>query len=166
MHRQAPWRQCAQRPAVGLLLVVHQRQHLAGEMVRSGGREGAVVGTVRLILPRLHDCGLPLPIQRVCAAGTLAAFAHRTTHGGPYRYLHLLATGDQFTLTTSDGRVYTYEVVRRDLTDGRVSNILAATRFHPGTTFSLIACSRTDFTPTSTSWRIVVTGALIGWRPA
>lgn len=96
----------------------------------------------------------------------VAAFAHRTTHGGPYRYLHLLAVGDQFTLTTSDGRVYTYEIVRRDLTDGRVNNILAATRFHPGTTFSLIACSRTDFTPTSTSWRIVVTGALVGWLPA
>ena len=45
------------------------------------GREGAVVGTVRLILPRLHSGELPLPIQRVSAADTLAAFAHRMPAG-------------------------------------------------------------------------------------
>ena len=94
----------------------------------------------------------------------MASFAHRTTHGGPYRYLHFLNGGDEFTLTTADRREYTYQVVRRDLTNGNVTNILNATRFHPGTTFSLIACTKTDFTPTSTAWRIVVTGALVGWR--
>ncbi len=94
----------------------------------------------------------------------VGAFAHRTTHGGVYRNLHLLSGGDEFTLTTMDGRMYTYVVVRRDLTDGRVQNILAATRLHPGTTFSLIACTKPDFTPTSTRWRIVLTGALVGWR--
>ena len=94
----------------------------------------------------------------------VASFAHRTTHGGPYRYLHFLSAGDEFTLTTADRREYTYQVVRRDLTNGNVTNILNATRFHPGTTYSMIACTRTDFTPTSTAWRIVVTGALIGWR--
>ena len=96
----------------------------------------------------------------------VGSFAHRTSHGGVYRNLHLLSGGDQFTLTTMDGRIYTYEVVRRDLTDGRVQNILNATRFHPGATFSLIACTKTDFTPTSTRWRIVVTGAFVGWRQA
>lgn len=45
------------------------------------GREGAVVGTVRLILPRLHGRGLPLPIQRVCATDTLAACAQRVAAG-------------------------------------------------------------------------------------
>lgn len=94
----------------------------------------------------------------------VGAFAHRTSHGGVYRNLHLLSGGDEFTLATMDGRIYTYAVVRRDLTDGRVQNILDATRFHPGTTFSLIACTKPDFTPTSTRWRIVVTGALVGWR--
>jgi hypothetical protein len=94
----------------------------------------------------------------------VASFAHRTTHGGPYRYLHFLNGGDEFTLTTADRREYTYQVVRRDLTNGNVTNILNATRFHPGTTYSLIACTKTDFTPTSTAWRIIVTGALIGWR--
>lgn len=94
----------------------------------------------------------------------VAAFAHRTTAGGPYRNIHFLGTGDQIILTAADSRQYTYEVVRRDLTNSRVDNILAATQFHPGTTFSLIACTRPDFTPTSTAWRIIVTAQLIGWR--
>ena len=94
----------------------------------------------------------------------VAAFAHRTSAGGPYRNIHFLGAGDQLILTAADSRQYTYEVVRRDLTNSRVENILAATRFHPGTTFSLIACTRPDFTPTSTAWRIVVTAQLIGWR--
>lgn len=97
-------------------------------------------------------------------AAHVAVFAHRTEHGGPYRYVHLLQPGDTWTVTTGDGREYTYRMVRRDLTDAQTSNILAATRFHPGTTFSLIACSRTDFLPTSLSYRIVVTGELVSWR--
>jgi hypothetical protein len=94
----------------------------------------------------------------------IGAFAHRTSAGGPYRYVNYLSAGDQFILTTGDNRQYVYEVVRRDLTDGNVNNILAATRFHPGPTFSLIACTKPDFTPTSTSWRIIVTAQLLSWR--
>jgi sortase (surface protein transpeptidase) len=94
----------------------------------------------------------------------VAAFAHRTTAGGPYRNVHWLEGGDQFTLSTGDGRVYTYQVVDRFLTDFRTQNILDATRFIPGTTFSLIACTEPNFLPTSTAWRIVVTGVLLGWH--
>lgn len=94
----------------------------------------------------------------------VGAFAHRTSAGGPYRYLHLLQVGDTWTLTTNDGREYTYRMVRRDLTDANPTNILAATRFHPGRTFSMIACSKTNFQPTSLSWRIVVTGEYVSWR--
>ena len=94
----------------------------------------------------------------------VAAFAHRTEHGGPYRNLHLLQVGDTWTVTTDDGREYTYRMVRRDLTDDKTANILQATRNHPGTTFSLIACSRTDFLPTSLKYRIIVTGELVSWR--
>jgi hypothetical protein len=93
----------------------------------------------------------------------VAAFAHRTTHGGPYRNIQLLGAGDQFTLSTSDGRTYTYEVRDRFLTDSNNQHILEATWFIPGTTFSLIACTLPIFEPTSTSWRIVVTGVLLGW---
>lgn len=94
----------------------------------------------------------------------VAAFAHRTTHGGAYRNLHLIPMGSTFTVTTLDRREYTYQVVRRDLTNSVVDNILAATKFQPGTTFSMIACTRTDFLPTNTAFRIVVTGKLVSWR--
>jgi hypothetical protein len=59
--------------------------------------------------------------------------------------------------------VFTYEVVDRFLTDWQTSNILDATRFIPGTTFSLIACTQPNFEPTNTAFRIVVTGVLLGW---
>lgn len=94
----------------------------------------------------------------------VAIFGHRTEYGGPYRYIHTIQGGDEFTVTTGEGREFTYRVVRRDLTDARTVNILAATRFHPGTTFSLIACTKTDFTPTSLNYRIVVTAELVSWR--
>ena len=93
----------------------------------------------------------------------VASFAHRTSAGGPYRNIHLLTGGDQFTLSTSDGRTYTYQVVDRFLTDSNTQNILDATRFVAGTTYSLIACTEPNFLPTSTAWRIVVTGVLLGW---
>lgn len=97
-------------------------------------------------------------------AAHVAVFAHRTEHGGPYRYVHELEIGDVITVTTSDAREYTYRMVRRDLTDAATANILAATRAHPGTTFSMIACTRPDFLPTSLSFRIVVTFELVSWR--
>lgn len=91
-------------------------------------------------------------------------FAHRTTHGAAYRYIHHLQIGDTWTVTTSDNREYTYRMVRRDLTNSATANILAATRAHPGTTVSLIACTKTNWEPTSLAWRIVVTGELVSWR--
>lgn len=117
----------------------------------------------------------------------VAVFGHRTeaikftgvdpTGGvnGPYRYLHLLQEGDTWTVTTRDGREFTYRMVRRDLTDAATGNILNATRFHPGTTFSIIVCTRGYdssgyrrylqwFEPTSLRYRLVVTGELVGWR--
>ncbi len=104
----------------------------------------------------------------------VAIFGHRTEHGGPYRYLHYMQTGDTFTVTTLDNREYTYRVVRRDLSDAQPVNILAATRNHPGTTFSIIACtvgydsSKSAYpdvwAPTSLKYRIVVTAELVSWR--
>lgn len=104
----------------------------------------------------------------------VALFAHRTDAGGPYRNIHWLQTGDELTVTTGDFREYTYRVVRRDLTDSANANILAATRYHPGTTLSLVACTvghdRTKsrwpdvWAPTSLKYRIVVTAELVSWR--
>jgi sortase (surface protein transpeptidase) len=107
-------------------------------------------------------------------AANVATFAHRTEAGGPYRNLDAMQVGDLFTVTTGDRREYTYRMVRRDLTDGRPENILNAVRAHPGTTFSLVACtvgydrSKSAYpdiwAPTSLLFRIVVTGELVGWR--
>jgi hypothetical protein len=94
----------------------------------------------------------------------VAMFAHRTEHGGLLRYMHLLGGGDRMNVFTNDGRKYMYQVVRRDVTSARTSDILAATQYHPGTTLSIIGCSRLDGTPTSLSYRLVVTGELLGWE--
>lgn len=105
----------------------------------------------------------------------VSVFGHRTEAGSPYRYLHLLQPGDTWTVTTLDGREFTYRMVRRDLTDGQVGNILNATRAHPGTTFSMVACTRGYdssgyrrylqwYEPTSLLYRLIVTGELVSWR--
>jgi sortase (surface protein transpeptidase) len=104
----------------------------------------------------------------------VAVFAHRTSAGGPFRNLNLLQVGDAFTVTTGDNREYTYRMVRRDLSDAVTANILSAVRAHPGTTFSMVACTvgydRTRaaypdvWAPTSLRYRIVVTGELVSWR--
>jgi len=104
----------------------------------------------------------------------VSVFGHRTEAGGPYRYIHYMQVGDTWTVTTADRREYTYRMVRRDLTDAQTLNILAATRVHPGTTFSIVACtvgydrSKAAYpdvwAPTSLKYRIVVTGELVSWR--
>jgi hypothetical protein len=93
----------------------------------------------------------------------VALFAHRTTHGGIYRYINLLRAGDEMFIDTMDGRRYRYQVVQRDLTSGVGADILFATRQFEGATLSLIACTKPNFEPTSTAFRIVVTGALVDW---
>ena len=99
----------------------------------------------------------------------IGLFAHRTSHGGVYRYLHALVVGDTWTITTGDNRVYTYRIVGRTMVRGysrygpSADQILAANRAFPGTTMSLIACTLTNWLPTSLNHRIVVTGELIGW---
>ena len=105
----------------------------------------------------------------------VAVFGHRTEAGGPYRYLHVLQPGDTWTVTTLDRREYTYRMVQRHLTDAQTQNILDATRFHPGTTFSIVVCTRGFdssgyrrnlqwYEPTSLKYRLVVTGELVSWR--
>jgi Sortase domain len=94
----------------------------------------------------------------------VAMFAHRTEHGGLFRHMHVLGGGDLMNVYTTDRRKYVYQVVRRDVTSSRSVDILNATRRHPGTTLSIIACSRLDGTPTSLSYRLVVTGELLGWE--
>ncbi len=93
----------------------------------------------------------------------VSLFAHRTTHGGIYRYINLLQPGDEMFIDTEDKRRYRYRMTRRDLTNSVTSNILFATRQFEGTSLSLIACTKPNFEPTSTAYRIIVTGELVDW---
>jgi hypothetical protein len=89
-------------------------------------------------------------------------FAHRTEAGGPLRNLHRVGDGEVLIVHAGDGRVFTYRVVRREITDDKAENILAATRRLDGTTVSLVACSLRNGLPTSLAYRLVVTAQLEG----
>jgi sortase (surface protein transpeptidase) len=93
----------------------------------------------------------------------VSLFAHRTTHGGIYRYINLIEPGDEMFIQTMDERRFRYQMVRRDLTSGNGDEILSATREVAGTSLSLIACTKPNFQPTSTAFRIIVTGELVDW---
>jgi hypothetical protein len=93
----------------------------------------------------------------------VSVFAHRTTHGGIYRNIHMLDPGDEMFIDTEDNRRYRYRMTRRDLTNGVTNNILTATRQTEGPSLSLIACTLPNFQPTSTAYRIIVTAELVDW---
>ncbi len=97
-------------------------------------------------------------------SANVAVFAYRTSAGGSFRNLHLLTAGDSVEVSTTDGRVFTYEVVERHLTSDDRDEILAATRSLSTTSISLIACSRANFLPTSLAYRIIVNARLVSWR--
>ena len=97
-------------------------------------------------------------------SANVAVFAHRTDAGGSFHNLHLLTAGDTVEVSTTDGRLFTYEVVERHLTSDDRDEILAATRSLPTTSISLIACSRANFLPTSLAYRIIVNARLVSWR--
>lgn len=148
-----PW--ILQVPRIGLTSTVYEGN---SSSITNSGHSWHWTGTGHLGVDNAHS----------------VLFAHRTSAGGPYRYIDHLETGDLFTVSSGDRREYTYRVVRRDLTDANSANILAATRMHPGTTMSLVACtvgydrskSRWPdiWAPTSLLYRIVVTGELVSWR--
>ena len=113
--------------------------------------------------------------HRTEAARNIAGIDPTGRVNGPFRYLHVMQPGDTWTVTTLDRREYTYRMVRRDLTDAQTQNILNATRFHPGRTFSIVVCTRGYdssgyrrnlqwYDPTSLKYRLVVTGELVSWR--
>ena len=88
-------------------------------------------------------------------------FAHRTEHGGIWRQLHQLAPGDLVYITAADGRVFTYEYARRDITGSDASQIYNVGLQAALPSLSLVACSKTNTLPTDTRYRLVVTFTLI-----
>ncbi len=106
---------------------------------------------------------------------SVVIFGHRTEAGAPFYGIDTMQNGDIMSVSTIDGRRYTYTMVRRDLADTSTrfpdvnnANVLAATRLHGAPSLSLVACTvgfdRTKsrypdaWAPTSLKYRIVVTG--------
>lgn len=107
----------------------------------------------------------------------IGLFAHRTEAGAPVYNMHELVPGHEVYLyvagRSGDRRRFRYRVVRTDLvlnvrasTAANAQKILAATRYHPGTTVSLIGCTLPNGLPTSLDHRIIVTAELLDWTEA
>jgi sortase (surface protein transpeptidase) len=88
--------------------------------------------------------------------GHMVLFAHRTEHGGMWRYLHTLGPGAQVIITGADGRTYTYQYVDRTITGTDSTQIFNAGLGSPQPSLSLVACSKTNYLPTDTRFRMVV----------
>ena len=84
-------------------------------------------------------------------------FAHRTEHGGIWRYIHLLVPGDEISIETQDGRVFHYKYWSRRLTSPDAAEIYNVGLDAPIPSVSLVACSQPNFLPTNIKYRIVVT---------
>jgi hypothetical protein len=95
--------------------------------------------------------GLGMPEHNV-------VFAHRTSHGGPFRYINNLTVGQTFTVQGADGRNYLYLVTRTDIISPFVSRMNALLVDSGTATFTLVACHP----PGSTVYRLAITGRLIG----
>jgi len=95
--------------------------------------------------------------------GSTVLFGHRTEHGGPYRYQHLIRGGDPLYVYTADQRRYTYRMVGDIVTSKYSNDILAACRRIGGETVSVVACSRPNRLPTDLAYRLVSTFALERW---
>jgi hypothetical protein len=101
-------------------------------------------------------------------------FAHRTNTAAarsPWYNLHELRANDEIFIqvdTPGDRRRFRYRIVRSDLvtnvtpeSPAQTKRILDATRLHPGTTISLIACTEPNRLPTSLKHRLIYTAALV-----
>ena len=87
----------------------------------------------------------------------MVLFAHRTTHGGPWRYMHLIGPGQEISIDTPDGRVFHYKYFSTHVTTPDAAQIYNAGLDAPVPSVSLVGCSRADGTPQTTDFRIVVT---------
>lgn len=91
----------------------------------------------------------------------IVLFAHRTEHGGVWRYMHTFVPGDLIYITAADGRVFTYQYARRDITGSGAAEIYNVGLQAALPSLSLVGCSKTNTLPTDTRYRLVVTFTLI-----
>ena len=94
---------------------------------------------------------------RLGQPGNTVLFAHRVSHGGPFRTIAQLHQGSLVQLRGADGRTYTYAVVRTQITQPTWAAVL---NFHDGNKngLILIACHPLG----STALRYVVDAELVG----
>jgi sortase (surface protein transpeptidase) len=97
----------------------------------------------------------------VATPGNIMLFGHRTNANGPFRNLHLLVPGDGFVIAGADGHAYLYRVVDKRVTARQYGAVAAVAVGWGPATAQLVACSRLDGTPTSTTYVIVITGRLV-----
>ena len=99
-------------------------------------------------------------LANVATPGNVMLFGHRTTGNAPFYYLHVLTNGDSFSLLGSDGHWYNYRVVDKRVTYPYYTTIANISANNGPMTAQLVACSKLSGLPTSTSYRIVITGRL------
>lgn len=93
----------------------------------------------------------------------MALFAHRTEANALLRYQHHLRGGDDLFLKSNDGRVFHYKMIDDVVTNNQPPNILAASRYWPGPSVSLVSCTNPDKTPTDLKWRLITRFGWIRW---
>ncbi|MEI8241098.1 MAG: sortase, partial [Actinomycetota bacterium] len=89
-------------------------------------------------------------------------FGHRTSHGGPFRYINSFAVGDVFFVRNVVGEWFRYRVMHVAVVRPKFSLLEAISAFLPTGTMQLIACSQANGTPGGVAYRFVVTARMIG----
>lgn len=98
---------------------------------------------------------------KVASVGNVMLFGHRTTSGGPFRYLNRMRPGDTFSLIGADLRSYNYRVMYVAVTSPTYAAVNSLTANFGPITAQLVACSKADGSPTSLKYRITVTARLV-----
>jgi len=136
---------------------------------------GPRVRTARVLIPRTDDLNPAADAgggasyrshSTLGAFGNVLVFGHRTSHGGVFNQLNTVPVGATFQLSSDPFQVhwYTYRVVGRHITAPSYRAIASMANLWPPITAQLVACSKANFLPTSTAYRLVVTGELIGYN--
>lgn len=87
----------------------------------------------------------------------IVLFGHRTTHGGPFRFINEIGLGQLISLVGEDGHSYNYAVVRQDVTVPSFTVINDIGLRSGLATVQLVACTP----PGSVRFRVVTTARLI-----
>lgn len=135
-----PWTMSA--PAIGL-----------NQIVEGGDDSNEVVDTGAI----WHWLGSGTPDQ----FAHIVTFAHRTSKGGTFENIHLLNVGDIITVGGPTGQSWSYSVAGSKVVSPDSADIYAEARSYGGPSISLVACSKADGTPTSLSYRLVVTAVRV-----